>query len=482
MHNSRSRRPYAAAGIALVGAGVIAAAPVVAPPLPDIEIRAAAPSVALTAETDVLTRWVEAFNTASENATALSQFYFEAPGAALQQAIVNQVGYFGDVLNDPGSIGTVLQTISGNLQNAFNAATMQGLPDDINQAIPILAVSNDVAHTVLVGFVPGFLPEGTPEFVTPLIHFLASPISGVMIGLAGPLVSPAVAALNSILAGDLLNLPANMVDGFFNGATLSLDALLPVIAGAGVLPEGTTFNKLGIAFGGLFSPGATAKTVGGQIGLGAVGGSLFSSLDLSITSELAPGFPVTLDAPGVGIGPIGALANLSQMIAGGIGWDGDGNPLTKLAFPKLETETPSPMSAIDAQEGPAALPSAPSRSVSFKVSSDADAGPVEEAPAADDLAAHEEGEDDTAGTTANGATDLSEGNKATPGETRAKAGRLGQRLKAGFEDRAQRLDDLQKRVSTSLKKVSGSGGASAGNDTESSVGAAGGEGDSDSAS
>ncbi len=113
------------------------------------------------------------------------------------------------------------------------------------------------------------------------------------------MVSPGVAALNSILDGDLLNLPANVVDGFLNGATLNLDALVPLIAGAGVLPEGTTINRLGIAFGGLLSPGTAANTipVGEVVSGGGIGGSIFNSIDLSITSD-ALGFPITLDAPG----------------------------------------------------------------------------------------------------------------------------------------------------------------------------------------
>ncbi|BBX90737.1 outer membrane porin GjpA [Mycolicibacterium boenickei] len=345
-------RPYATAGIALVGASVIAVTPVIAPPAPpDIQVpRIAAAEVGLTAATDVLSRWVEVFNTASGNATKLADFSFEAPATALQQVIVNQVGYMGDVLNDPANIGSVFERIGANLQKAFSWATMQGLPDDINDPglVPVLALSNDPVHTLVVALLPSFLPEGTPEFVTPLVHFLASPLSGVLIGFAGPLISPAAAALNSIMAGDLLNLPANVVDGFFNGATLNLDALLPAINGAGVLPEGTTFDKLGIAFGGLLSPGTTANTIpfGTQVGEPGIGGSVFSSLDLAITTN-ALGFPFTLQAPGVPVGPIGALASLSQIVAGAIGWDGEGNPLTHISFPTLPTgsENTAPVSA-----------------------------------------------------------------------------------------------------------------------------------------
>ncbi|MGV0745168.1 outer membrane porin GjpA [Mycolicibacterium sp. XJ870] len=455
----QSLRLFATAGVALTAAGAIAAAPAIAPTPPDIQVpRIAAAQVALAAETDFFGRWVEVFNTTSENATKVSQFSFEAPGAALQQAIVNQAGYFGDVLNDPASIGIVFQTFGENMQKAFNIATMQGLPEDINQAIPILALSNDPAHAIVVGFVPGFLPEGTPEVVIPLVHFLASPITGVMIGFAGPLISPAVAALNSIMAGDLLNLPANVVDGFFNGATLNLDALLPAINGAGVLPEGTTVNRLGIAFGGLFSPGGTGKTVGGPIGVGSVGGSIFNSVDVSITSELAPGFPITLDAPGVGIGPLGAMANLSQMIAGAIGWDGDGNPLTKLTFPGIETEpsggAPSVLSAIDVDDSPAVLAS--------KGSLDTDTEPAAaEEPAAEPAA--EEGTDESGDAqvvkASTGATDLSDGNKAEPGKAGTTSSRPGEKLRTAVKefrsDVRSTVKDVRSGIRAAVKNVSG---------------------------
>ena len=104
-------RPYATGGIALVGASVIAVSPI-APPLPDIhlpnqhELQAAA--VRLTAGWDPLAAWQNAFNTASTNASTLADNFLLAPGVGLQQAIVNEVGFLKEVLNDPSSIGTVL--------------------------------------------------------------------------------------------------------------------------------------------------------------------------------------------------------------------------------------------------------------------------------------------------------------------------------------------------------------------------------------
>ncbi|MGV0738349.1 outer membrane porin GjpA [Mycobacterium syngnathidarum] len=474
-------RPYATAGIALVGASAIAVSPVVAPPVaPDIQVpRIAAAQVGLAAQTDVLARWVEVFNTASDNATTLAGFSFEAPAPALQQVIVNQVGYMGDVLNDPANIGTVFERIGANLQQTFSWATLQGLPTDLNDPglAPVIALSNEAAHVLILAVLPNFLPEGTPEFVTPLVYFLASPVTGVLIGFAGPLVSPAVAALNSVMAGDLLNLPANVVDGFFNGATLNLDALLPAINGAGFLPEGTTLDRLGIAFGGLLSPGGTANTIplGTVVHPGPVGGSIFSSVDLAITTD-ALGFPFTLTAPGVPVGPIGAVANLSQIVAGAIGWDGESNPLTHLTFPKIEaepdTDTPSAVSANDAQDGRAALLSAASASPKASLADTApEAAPVEAAQSpTGDVAVkgngRDEGENGAASLgTSTGATDLSDGNKAEPGRAGTTAGRPGEKLRTAVREFRSTAKEVRKGIQDAAKSVSSRvGKGSAGND------------------
>lgn len=372
-----SLRPYVTAGVVLSAASAIAIAPLSAPP-PDVQVAAPqshSASVELTAATDLLTPWIDTFNTASANATKISQFYFNAPGADVQQAIVNQVRYLGQLLNDPGSIGAVFTSIGNDAQKVFRAATLLGefaKPELGRQII----LSNDFGHAALVASVPMFLPADmdptTKTAITQVLQFAASPLSGVLISLVGPVLSPGVAALNSVLAGDLLNLPANVVDGFLNGATLNLDALLPVINSG--LPAGTSLDRLGIAFGGLLSPGAPISSVDGKF-TGGAGGSLLSSIDLKLTSSPF-GTPISFSAPGVPVGPIAAMASFSQIVAGALGWNGTGNPLTKLTFPKIDT-APA-VTALNARtaatpEGPAELPSAPSAVATLTVP-DADSG------------------------------------------------------------------------------------------------------------
>lgn len=472
-------RPYLTAGLAMAAAGAVAFAPLALPR--DVQIAAPQPvntSVELTAASDVLNRWVEMVNTTSANATKVADFAFEAPGAVLQQAMVNQLGYLGDVLNDPASIGEVFQGIGANLQKAFQTATLQGFSE--NDLFGMVSQSNDGWHSLLAVVIPQMLPEGTPEFVGPLINFLASPLSGVLISLVGPMVSPAVAALNSILAGDLLNLPANVVDGFFNGATLNLDGLVPVISGAGILPEGTTINRLGISFGGLLSPGATG---GPDESTNGVGGSIFNSLDLSVTTD-AMGFPLDIDAVGQPLGPIAALANLSQMVAKALGWDGTGNPLTDLTFPKVETESDSAatslLAAKEVPAGPAALPSADTATTVKTLSVRAvDTSTVERSS---DIEVTEKV--DTATGKVTGASTgkvVRDSAKAVPGKAGTASEKAGGKLNGAADSVGNQVNSTVKKISDGLKSTFAKPAKKAG-DTSSAKADASGAASGDSAS
>ncbi|MCV7314158.1 outer membrane porin GjpA [Mycolicibacillus parakoreensis] len=295
---------------------------------------------------DLIGPWADMLDTASINLTDVSQFFFEAPAAALQQTLVNQVGYLGDVLN--GNIGDVFTDVGGNLQNAFQVATFLGDgvldPENYTELVGQAAQQSLgpiqlLALLVMNGWDLG-LPMDFPEVpaeILPLLNFAASPLSGVMIGAAGPVLSPFVQIANSVsdIVGDLtgvggpmaalqglIEMPAEVVGSFFNGTTLHLDPLLPLIAG--VLPEGMEFNSLGVELGGLFTAGFTDNGNG-------VGGSILNALNLDLSASPLP-------IEGHAVGPIAALSSFSQILASALGWDGVGNPLTDLTFPTLGTE------------------------------------------------------------------------------------------------------------------------------------------------
>lgn len=319
-------RPHLTAGIALLGAGMIAVTPV-APPMPDVEVAA----LQLAASIDPLAPWVDVFNTTSANATEVFDFFSEST-VALQKAIVDEVGALGGlIVNNPTAIGDVLSAIGGNLEDMFAAATFAGVDVASSAGTALGAQTLDFNHLWALQYISG-MDMGTAmghvvqipavEPAAEIFTLLSSPLSGVLIGAVGPFVSPGVAVINStgaftdnLGAGDLsaavqdlLAAPASAVGAFFNGATLNLDPLLPLLDQALQVPAGNEVTGASLAFGGLFTSGVTEA---------GNGGSLFNSLGLDLI--MAGMGPNPYDASGEAIGPIGALADLLQIVAGAIG-------------------------------------------------------------------------------------------------------------------------------------------------------------------
>ncbi|KUI35165.1 hypothetical protein AU195_09705 [Mycobacterium sp. IS-1496] len=305
-------RPYASAGVALVGASAIAMAPV-APPLPDIKISS--PSINLSATIDPITPWVDVFENAETNLAGLIEDWAEAPFPVLQQVIVNQLRYFSELPD--------FELIAGQIAENIEAAAGVLYERDLTTLDPL----HQLAFALLPGIVPALADLG------PILDFSTTSLSGVLLGLVGPIIGPvlALAASGSAIFAELtsetpdigaafntlINTPAAVADAFLNGGQV-LD-LTPVLSALGPalgldLPPGT---EIGIAFGGLLSPG----------------GSIFNALDIALG-------PISI--PGQGPGAIGSLINLSQAIARALGWDGTGNP--------LHEEEEAPPAPLDAPE------------------------------------------------------------------------------------------------------------------------------------
>ena len=299
-----------------------------------VEVALAADSGSLP---DLLAPWIDQFNTASGNATVLTNNFFSAPAVGLQQMIANMSGYLQSFFNDPTS--STVTSISAQMQSNLAAVlTGYGLQNaDAATTATVLdhtldgngqPFGGDPGHVLMFNYVPGYLPAGTdPATVMPIINFLASSASGILMGELGPWISPWIALINSMTAGDDFNTTlANMVGAYFNGATLNLDSLLPMINGFDVFPPGMTMENLDIGFGGLLSAGTVGPDGDG------VGGSIFNSVGLDFS-----GVPVlgTLDLPSQPIGPLGAWEGWAQTVASLLGWDGSGSPLTGVTFPTI---------------------------------------------------------------------------------------------------------------------------------------------------
>lgn len=298
-----------------------ATAVVLAPLTPDFP-RAAVPELTairaaeLTAF-DVITPWLSVFNNTVNNAVRLINDVIYPPLPVAQQAVANQLLYLSE-LPDIATIGT---QAAGNLSAAVTAPVGRDLFSmDIPHALGFVALETALAK----------IPElaGASALVTPLLNFTASFASGALIGLIGPVLSPALALSQSVLKitaamtastpdvatalSEVINIVPTVLDAFLNGgpvlAATPLVSVLGSILGVNI-PAVTT---VGIAMGGLLSPG----------------GSLFNTADLSIQIDLPdPEPPVELALKGVPSGALGSLLGIPRSIARAIGWDGFGNPL-----------------------------------------------------------------------------------------------------------------------------------------------------------
>lgn len=365
------------AGVIAVSASAIALSPFAPTPtamhLPSPSAVSTA-AVRLAAAYNPLQPWIDAFQLAGADMQALGQTFSQAPAVLLQQILANQVTHIGEVLKNPGSIGTVLGQVVKNVQSVVQAATL--LNTDYNGSQ--IYGSADGWHNIIVQEIPKLLPTANnpqaTEVISQVLNVLASPLSGVLIGLAGPVLSPGVALINTaqqivtaLMAGHaaaalqgLVNTPANVVGAFFNGATVNLDGLVPLINKAGILSDDTTLYGLNLALGGLLSSGAVGE--GGTSGtVFGVGGSIVNALGQNFISSMM-GFPLSLDIPGQPVGPIGSIIGFGQAIAKAIGWSGTGNPLAAVFPTAKKAATPAAATALVSKtsttNSPTAIPSA----------------------------------------------------------------------------------------------------------------------------
>ncbi len=404
-----SARSYLTMGVAVLGAGAIALAPVqpthnsVAAPSA-IGHQISFDAVNLAAATNPITLGLTVWNTSETAFTALVNSALNPPLPTLQQVGANWLRY-GSELPD---FGEIFNSIVTNFQAAIKApfavdtSTLTGLHPTIWSLLPSLIT--------------------IPPALQPILDFTTTYTSGALIGLVGPIVAPIIAFGNSLQAAwtalnagqlqdavnEIINIPANMINAFLNGGKV-LD-LTPLVKS--LLPSEVT--SLGIMLGGLLSPG----------------GSLFNSLD--IVANVGFG---AIPVPGVPAGTFGSLVALGGVIAKAIGWSGTGNPL----HPGIPVPPPSgaaTAASVAAPEAPEA-PEADAGSDEGSVSESAAAASADavDAPAAHSAPSKESGKlskrpsaaassaassDKSAGSES---SDSDTGNHGKGGSKRAKAGR-----------------------------------------------------------
>ena len=258
------------------------------------------------------------------------------------------------ISTEVGLLATNPAAFVKNLETAVQSVTLIGTPQSIASAV-VQHTLGGITTSIDGDGVPTPVPDahieiydglvGAGDFdaptglegllVTGLTNFASSPLSGVLIGFAGPIVSPGVALLNEahtifadVTGGNpvgavtaLIDTPATVVNAFFNGATLNLDPLAPVFSpfvSAGDA-GGEQLTGMSLAFGGLFSPGQVVTGPGGPMYYGT-GGSALNALGLDISfvppDDYAGGH---IDIPAVPVGPIGATAGLIDILGQALG-------------------------------------------------------------------------------------------------------------------------------------------------------------------
>jgi len=347
-------RRHIGAVVTLLGASLLAAVPIPAPEAG--HPREVTPTAG---ELDLITPWEQLISATDTNAQAVFtagqealSTLFSADPAALVQNLPTALEAVS-LIGAPGVVASAVdqQTLGGFAQTSAGGLLSGGLP------VPIQDVHGEIVQT-LVGQDFGVSPGLEGELITAAESFASSPVSGVLVGLLGPIVSPTVELINDIqsvvtdltgtgadptaaldtVLNTLTNTPANVVDAFFNGATLNLDWLAPLFEQfvSNGDDGGESINALSFAFGGLFSPGSVADGVGGVDH--GVGGSFFNSVGMDLAFMPPDGDAgATLDVPAIGVGPIAAVDSLVNIVGEVFNGSLLGYPDTMLTIPDNTT-------------------------------------------------------------------------------------------------------------------------------------------------
>lgn len=289
-------RSYLTAAVAALSAGAIALTPV--QPLPagsDLPpaLRSAV-AVDLAAAIDPFTPWIDTIQAAADNISGLVNTWAEQPLPVVQQVGAN----LGTYLAELPAIGTIVGQAIANVGNAVGAP----FAVDLNTLDP--------AHTGVYNLLPSLAP-GAPQG---LVDFLTTSVSGLLIGLIGPVLSPVLALGSSIRSAvgalqtsdwaaavnELINIPAVMVNAFLNGGpTIDVTSL---VSSTIPLSPPAVLNSATITLGGLLSQGA----------------SIFNALALSVRVSQSQLIPPLVVPAGPPAGVFGSLIAMTNAIAGAI--------------------------------------------------------------------------------------------------------------------------------------------------------------------
>ncbi|MGE2723213.1 hypothetical protein [Mycolicibacterium pulveris] len=232
----RAVRPYMTAGVALVGASVIAVSPV-APPVPDIKV-AAAPAVSsamqLASATNPLIAFSELFSNTLTNASGLFEQFAASPAPILQQVLINQGANLALIANTAEQLAVLfpdlVEQIGANLREMATqlaAGDFVGAGQTLNETLifaglpllgligPPLTILQNTTQNIANVFAE------LPNQVFPLLSAIVlSPVQSIINGTAdiAQTVFDAVTAGDFLTAaGAVISAPIVMADVVLNG-------------------------------------------------------------------------------------------------------------------------------------------------------------------------------------------------------------------------------------------------------------------------
>jgi hypothetical protein len=267
-------RPRLNAGIAVVGASVIAVCPL-APQMPDVhlpsiqsaavELAASMSAMASAPVVNPIEQWTQVVQAAVANLGAIGQTLAKDPAPILQQILANQSADGVILGNASAAASTALTTAAQALPAAFQAAAKQLEAGDVTGAVtaltgPVLPLALGLIDAGFTGADAWQAAVNVTQNFANVVAIVPNLALPALLAVAGPLISDinATAAIGQAVvdagkAGDLAGVVTALVNApaTLTGATLN---------GYGTLP------LLGTPVGGLLSgPGAIAPFTAGTI-------------------------------------------------------------------------------------------------------------------------------------------------------------------------------------------------------------------------
>jgi hypothetical protein len=387
-------RSYATAGVALVGAGVIAVSPLAPPPVAQSATNTISTAqVALTSTVDPLTRWSQIASNTGEDIGEIANYWLENPMPLTRQIATNlstyAEWYISGVQNTIPALQNWAESVMAPALNQAVELTLAGQPEQA-----AAAVANAIGLAMF--------------YATPMMKLLDIP--NLVFDHASALLKATVSPTMVTLAGLAMGFPQDIIRSVGASAQDAVDA-----AEAGDL--------MGAAFAIANIPTDYAQTQldkvfsfrkWGSCGCNVAGGLIVNQL-IKLPRQLAKA--IALPAPAAATaGTLAITAPKTPELPAATGTTVEADPAA--AASPVSTGSPAPAAAPE---------SAPAESKA-----------TDETPAAVKVSS-------------TGATDLSAGNKAVPGKVGTTSSRTNQ-LRASLQNTAHQVGNGINNVRDGIEK------------------------------